>query len=160
VAIQADFIVILYRLQEVLCVPGRNVIGVRVMAHPAVEFFAVCFRVNALHVFFGDAFEAILVPDIIPFVAVRAYHHGLETQFIRMREAFGIRIRMAVSALKVSVVRPVKLGRVNYIVRVHSFPDIVPEPFVEIAEKFMPMANHAFLVFFNVRRGLIVILGE
>jgi hypothetical protein len=134
------------------------VIGVGIVAHPAIELFAMRLGVDTMKIFIGDAIKTVSVPDFISLVTIRTLHHRFETQFVRMGKAFAVGIGVAIRALKVPVIRLIEFGRVNNVIWVHPFPYIMSKPFVVIAKILMPVTNHAFLVLFHKCRRLVFLL--
>jgi len=93
-------------------------------------------------------------------MAIHAHQHRFKPEFIGMRETRCVRIRMAIGALKIPVVCHIIFSGIDVIERVHAFLHITAQGFTKIAEKFLTMAFKAFLVFFQVSRGHIFILGN
>lgn len=149
VAIQADLVVVPDSLRKVLAVPGADMIGMRIVAHPAGEIFAVFLRMNTFFKFITDGFKIESDEFIIAFVAVHAGKTGLKAQMVRMRKSSAIFCGMAISAHKGAVIGKVKFRGIDDIERIHPFFDIPAIIFVVIREIFLSVADQTFVIFFN-----------
>jgi hypothetical protein len=90
------------------------------MAHPASEIITMLGRMNALLEFLRDLPEIIFCGYRITLMTVKTGNVHLHSQIAWMWEGSRIFSIVAIGAFKIPVIGPVKIRRVNDIIRIHA----------------------------------------
>jgi hypothetical protein len=84
VAVETYLVVILDGGSQVFRVTDADMVGMRVMAHPAVEFLVVLLEMDAGLVFFIDAFKIVLCEIFISGMTIHAHSQWFEPELVWM----------------------------------------------------------------------------
>jgi hypothetical protein len=112
------------------------------MAAPAAELIFVQLEMDAGLVLCINPFEVELSEILIPRMTIQAGSHGFETQLVGVRKGIVFR-GMTIGTVEVPVIGPHEKVGVYDIIRIHPFPDIFSNVFVEIGQVRLTMAFKA-----------------
>jgi hypothetical protein len=146
-AAQAYLIVILDCRTQVFGISYADVVGVGIVAHPAVELLVVLLKVYAGLVFFVDSFEIELCKILIPGMTVETNRKWFKAQLVWMGESVVFR-RMAIGAIETSMVGNDILGRIHLVIWIHPFFHISAQIFIEISKVWLSVALEALAASF------------
>jgi hypothetical protein len=148
--VQADIIIVQYRLLKVNGMPHADLVIMRSMAFPACESFFLQFEMNTLLIFTFYFFKFELGELFIPAMAVNAIVFLLHPQLTGMRK-FGILPGMTVCTAEAFMIGAIKFNPVHDPFRKHQSLYLCAKILVCILVFALSMTSETSLIIFKER---------